>query len=1208
MDLKNYIQIEQGFQSSVNIAYDLGNDEKISGFIPTKCSINVLEELLLSTYDSATDRAKILVGAYGKGKSHIILVLLTLLSKKNTTVFNGLLEQLKLYNLELYTYVSGYLKSNKRLLPVVIQGSNSSLTQSFLSAIQKALEDAGLSRLMPDTHFQAALNSIDRWRTEYIDTYHRFVSLLDCPVNEFCSELQDYSVTAYEKFEHLYPSLTSGSEFNPFLGFDVVDLYTQIIDKLCENGYAGIYVVYDEFSKYLESNITKASIADIKMLQDFAEKCARSKDKQMHLLLIAHKDIANYIDKLPKQKVDGWKGVSERFVHVELQNNFSQVYELIAAVIKKDDSFFHEYFRTHADEFGAMSKNALVGELFAELEEHKIDTVIHACYPLHPVTTFILPRLSELVAQNERTLFTFLSSSNRSTLAAFLRSSNDAFPVLTPDYLYDYFEPLFKKEPYTGNIRKTYSIAAGILSRIDVTGLEAKLVKTLALIDMVDRPDKIAPTPNLLIYAFTSVVSSTADIAAALDNLQNKKYVVYMKRSNHFLRLKNTTGSDIRKQIADTVEKGKSIFDIKKVLLESMPDRYLYPNRYNDEKNITRYFAFQFIYGEEFLEVEDWAHRVATSDADGMVFGIIPNSQEQIEEVANRISQMGEVDRRVLFALPNEYADIHSAAYEYEAVKRLRSEAEDDEALVAEYNIYAEDLEEVIGGFVLSYTKPEMRAASYYHCGERQPFFRKSQISQCLSDICYNLFTLTPVINNESLNKNLLPSVAINSRNRVVAGLLSTQWEPMLGLSGSGQDVSFMRSALVMPGLIEDITQHPVARFHGIDSAEMQNVISVIEHFFMRAGNPNGQCFDELYETLTAPEQHIGLKRGVIPIYLALVLHQFKEHLVIRSGDSEIEVSADLLNSINENPSSFIARLEVWSDEKAIFIDALEELYFDQIVEKEREYNSFTYVTRAMQRWFIALPQYSKNIKEIYCGKGRYIPTVETDQKFMVSLRAPSLNAREYLFDKLPEIYAPATIDNGLAKKLRNTKRTVDAIKGNLIDVLVRDIIQLFDPNARRETTLPSTIRDWIDGLKEDTLSHVFDGSKAKILQLFQSVTNDHKIFVERIAKAATGLRIDDWKDHTIDEFLKTMNEFKKAIEVYDRKSAAGVNTAQNGYKLAFVDLTGRETVKQFARVEYGPRGKLLKSEIDVALEEMGQALSEDEKRQILMEILEKMC
>ncbi|MEF9880274.1 MAG: hypothetical protein RR975_12740, partial [Clostridia bacterium] len=71
MDLKNYIQIEQGFQSSVNIAYDLGNDEKISGFIPTKCSINVLEELLLSTYDSATDRAKILVGAYGKGKSHI---------------------------------------------------------------------------------------------------------------------------------------------------------------------------------------------------------------------------------------------------------------------------------------------------------------------------------------------------------------------------------------------------------------------------------------------------------------------------------------------------------------------------------------------------------------------------------------------------------------------------------------------------------------------------------------------------------------------------------------------------------------------------------------------------------------------------------------------------------------------------------------------------------------------------------------------------------------------------------------------------------------------------------------------------------------------------------------------------------------------------------------------------------------------------------
>ena len=34
------------------------------------------------------------------------------------------------------------------------------------------------------------------------------------------------------------------------------------------------------------------------MLQDFAEKCSRSGSLQLHLMLISHKEISNYIDKL----------------------------------------------------------------------------------------------------------------------------------------------------------------------------------------------------------------------------------------------------------------------------------------------------------------------------------------------------------------------------------------------------------------------------------------------------------------------------------------------------------------------------------------------------------------------------------------------------------------------------------------------------------------------------------------------------------------------------------------------------------------------------------------------------------------------------------------------------------------------------------------------------------------------------------------------
>lgn len=111
--LENYIRIEPGFQKSVNLAYDLLDEAKVSDFIPSTSSIEIIENLILSTYPSSTQRAHILVGPYGKGKSHVVLVLLALLKEKNKEQFNKILEALKNYNIELYKYVESYISSEK---------------------------------------------------------------------------------------------------------------------------------------------------------------------------------------------------------------------------------------------------------------------------------------------------------------------------------------------------------------------------------------------------------------------------------------------------------------------------------------------------------------------------------------------------------------------------------------------------------------------------------------------------------------------------------------------------------------------------------------------------------------------------------------------------------------------------------------------------------------------------------------------------------------------------------------------------------------------------------------------------------------------------------------------------------------------------------------------------------------------------------------
>lgn len=331
--MRDMISVASGFQYSVNIGYDLGSDIKLKNFIPTKSALSLLEDILLSVSPNSSDRARVLIGAYGKGKSHIVLTILSILMKRDLSLFEKLMPKIQ-ENPRLYQLVQNYYESEERILPVVISGSNTSLTQAFLLSLQRTLSEYNLLGAMPETNYRAAIGVIKRWETDFPETFSKFEKEIDTPVEIFVDQLENYNVAAYERFERIYPTLTAGSVFNPFLGFDVVELYESVAKSLKEKGFSGLYVVYDEFSKFLEANIVDASVSDTKMLQDFAEKCCRSGALQLHLMLISHKEISNYIDKLPKEKTDGWRGVSERFKHIHMNNNFTQTYEIISSVIQ----------------------------------------------------------------------------------------------------------------------------------------------------------------------------------------------------------------------------------------------------------------------------------------------------------------------------------------------------------------------------------------------------------------------------------------------------------------------------------------------------------------------------------------------------------------------------------------------------------------------------------------------------------------------------------------------------------------------------------------------------------------------------------------------------------------------------------------------------------------------------------------------------------
>lgn len=59
--ITDMISTAPGFQTSVNISYDLNNPDKIRGLIPTTAAIDLFEDFLLSTDNASTNRARILI-------------------------------------------------------------------------------------------------------------------------------------------------------------------------------------------------------------------------------------------------------------------------------------------------------------------------------------------------------------------------------------------------------------------------------------------------------------------------------------------------------------------------------------------------------------------------------------------------------------------------------------------------------------------------------------------------------------------------------------------------------------------------------------------------------------------------------------------------------------------------------------------------------------------------------------------------------------------------------------------------------------------------------------------------------------------------------------------------------------------------------------------------------------------------------------------
>ena len=131
----------------------------------------------------------------------------------------------------------------------------------------------------------------------------------------------------------------------------------------------------------------------------------------------------------------------------------------------------------------------------------------------------------------------------------------------------------------------------------------------------------------------------------------------------------SSAGSDVEAKAKASLKTKK--ISVKETLNASNFDNYMYPSRYNDDREMTRYFSFVFIDESEVSPDTNWIIKSEAIEADGVIYAVIPHSEESIKRLKETLLATSKGCDRHIFILPNHYTNIDDAAHEYEAVSFL---------------------------------------------------------------------------------------------------------------------------------------------------------------------------------------------------------------------------------------------------------------------------------------------------------------------------------------------------------------------------------------------------------------------------------------------------------------------------------------------------------------------------------------------------------
>lgn len=1165
MNYSELVTRQKRYKYSANICFDLKNDERLAGFIPNQTTTEILAEYLYGIIENVDSvHSRILYGSYGTGKSHLLTVLASILGHINTDGdgFEKFVEAISRYNPELAEFVARYNSENMPYLVVPVYSDFDSFDQCISYSLKKELVNQGYD-VHFDNYFSEAQNLIITWESRE-DSKSRLIEV--CGEKNIDLELVKRLLNEFDSsvevlFSDIFKGMSYGASFVSGFG-NLIDNINKA-NKAIADTRRGIVFVFDEFGRYLED---EGESLKVKSIQDLAELCDHG-EYNNHIILVSHKQLSLYTDKMRKELSDEWKKVEGRFVSTSINSKYDQCLSLIPSIIPKTENW-KAFSEKYEDKLNAISEMAWRFKGFSLPDKAEEDPFIGG-FPLNPITLFSLDKLSKKVAQNERTFFTYLASEEPNSLFEQLaKMDTSEFHFIGLDALFDYFEPNIKayRSPEVSDPYKKYLMAKSKIGTLDNNSVEQKLLKAMTVIAIIGDFETLSPDESTLTYVLDE---NNEIVLSALNRLLSNKVVRMMRQYGYY----DFMDGSIYDFDAMIEEQEESITDDAAVnaLNEEFRDFVVYPHKYNQHFHTNRILIPIFVKREDLGKKS--FKRILPDYYDGILAFVLDSEyEEEFYQNANTIPE------RSICCINWDPYELLTEVKRYIAIRYLFSRKDEfkekDPTAETELILYLEEQRAVVRDLVLKWRNLSLDKTVVCIGDSIRNMTSVIELSDAASEMMKESFPETFIVNNDLINKNVVSGAIRQAREKALT-LIMEEDNFAEVCNKLSPEHSIIRAVLSKNGLCResDISE---ADLNEKSKKSADQVISRCIRKCIKAKRP----VSELYETLKNPPY--GLRDGYIPVLLANELRNY-ENVSFYFHEVEKDYSVETLLDALNKPEEYTLYICDWDANQKGFIENLELLFGEYINVSSK--NRLKELYNAMNRHYTSVSKSARTTE-------KYVSARTKKYRDVMGITYKDYNA--FFFEAL------SVLGSDFDEIIASITRAKDELE-HVVDKQVESISFVV------KTSFGMKWNDTWKSLKEEYIpkwekkkQRLLDYQVTAVFSVIDSEEseNDYQ-WVNKIANAVSGFEIEYWNDEKESELanclLKIRKQFEEASEVAE--------TSENEIRLV-LEGDGGQKIAQFENSELSSMSQVMFNKMKTTIDNFGQSLSPEEKMQVLAKLL----